>query len=434
MVETKTKSATRIMNINRNEKELTAERALTNGSGSATNSFRKWWGSLGPGIIIAAVIFGPSKMTITSKMGAVYGYSLIWVVAVAIFFLVIFTNMAARIGMATNQSLLTSIRNKWGNAVAIVVGLGVFFVTTSFQAGNSIGVGISIAEANSTSPVIWIVVFNMIGMSLLFFRKFYKVLEKLMIFLVALMLFAFFTTLFFVQPDVKQTAAGFIPSVVPGSLGLVIAFFASTFSIVGAFYQSYLVQERRKLNPGISTQHNSVTGIIILGLMSVIVMICAAAVLNRQGLKVSSASDMAKALEPLFGKYASTLFLIGLFGASFSSLVGNATIGGTLLGDAFGFGSQLTSKMVRVFIALVMIFGAIIAILFGKLPLELIVFAQSVTIFLVPFIGIAMFAISNDAKIMGEYKNSTAIKIFGALGLLILILLAVSNVNELFLK
>jgi Mn2+/Fe2+ NRAMP family transporter len=52
----------------------------------------------------------------------------------------------------------------------------------------------------------------------------------------------------------------------------------------------------------------------------------------------------------------------------------------------------------------------------------------------VPFIGIAMFAISNDAKIMGEHKNSTAVKIFGTLGLLIIILLAVSNVNELFLK
>jgi Mn2+/Fe2+ NRAMP family transporter len=143
---------------------------------------------------------------------------------------------------------------------------------------------------------------------------------------------------------------------------------------------------------------------------------------------------MARALEPLFGKYASILFLVGLFGASFSSLVGNATIGGTLLGDAFGFGSQLTSPIVRLFIALVMIIGAAIAIIFGRLPLQLIVFAQSVTIFLVPFIGLAMFFISNDEKIMGRYKNSQSVKIFAMLGLLALVLLAVSNVNELFLK
>ncbi len=395
---------------------------------------RSWLSALGPGIIIAAVIFGPSKMTITSKMGADYGYRLIWIVAAAIFFLIIYTNMAARIGLATKQSLLTSIRQKWGNIIAVAVGLGVFLVTTSFQAGNSIGVGISIAEANGSSPVTWIIVCNVLGMCLLFFRKFYRVLEKLMIFLVAVMLFAFVTTLFFVKPDVKQVAAGLVPSLVPGSLGLVIAFFASCFSVVGAFYQAYLVQERRKLTNVSTGNHNSVAGILMLGVMSVIVMICAAAVLNKQGIKVSSASDMAKALEPLFGSYASTLFLIGLFGASFSSLVGNATIGGTLLADALGFGSALSSGLVKLLIGLVMIFGATIAIIFGKIPLQLIVLAQSVTIFLVPFIGLAMFSISSDEKIMGKYRNSRAVNVFAILGLVILVALACSNMNELFLK
>jgi Mn2+/Fe2+ NRAMP family transporter len=374
-------------------------------------------------------------MTITSKLGAVYGYSLLWIVVVAIFFMTLFTTMSARIGVATRQSLLATIRQKWGKGAAIAVGLGVFLVTTSFQAGNSVGVGISIAEANGTSPVIWIVVFNAIGIALLFFRSFYKVLEKLMIFLVALMLFAFLTTLFLAKPSLAGVAGGLVPAVPAGSLGLVIAFTASCFSIVGAFYQSYLVQERLKLNPEIKeTNSNSITGICLLGLMSAIVLVCAAAVLHPQGIPVASASDMAKALEPLFGRYAATMFLTGLFGAAFSSLVGNASVGGTLLGDALGYGSQLSSRMVRYLIAGVMVIGAIIAIVFGKLPLELIVFAQSVTIFLVPFIGIAMYAIANDGRIMGAHKNGLGVKLAGGLGLLILILLAASNVKELFFK
>ncbi len=256
-----------------------------------------------------------------------------------------------------------------------------------------------------------------------------------MIFLVALMLFAFVTTLFFSRPSIAGIAGGFIPELPAGSTGLVIAFFASCFSIVGAFYQSYLVQERIKVNPEIREKRsNSLTGIIILGIMSAIVMICAAAVLNTKGIKVNNASDMARALEPLFGSAAATFFLVGLFGASFSSLVGNATVGGVLLGDALGKGSQLNSKPVKLLIALVMIFGAAIAIKFGKLPLELIVFAQSVTIFLVPFIGIAMYAISNDRKIMGTQANTSFTRILGAVGLLILLFLALSNVKELFFK
>jgi len=397
----------------------------------------RWLAMLGPGIITAALVFGPSKITITTKLGAVYGYSLLWIVVVAIFFMVIFTNMGARIGMANKTSLLTTIREHWGSKIAIVIGIGIFLVATSFQAGNSIGVGIALAEATGTSAKLWVVVFNVLGIVLLFFRGFYKTLEWLMITLVGLMLFSFLTTLFFANPDLSEVAKGFVPSVPFGSEGLIIAFMASCFSIVGAFYQSYLVQERRKVNPNgefEKTKDSSVTGILILGIMSAIVLICAAAVLKPQGIQVTSASEMAKALEPLFGVYAADLFLIGLFGASFSSLIGNATLGGTLLSDSLGYGSQLSGKVTRLLIGLVMVCGASIAIMFGKLPLQLIVFAQSITIFLVPFIGFSMYFIANKAKVMGEYKNTPTIRVFGAIGLLILLGLACYNVYDMFIK
>ena len=142
---------------------------------------------LGPGIITAALVFGPSKMTITSKLGAEYGYSMLWIVVVAIFFMLIFTNMGARIGLASPVSLLTAIRNKWGKVAGIAIGIGVFLVATSFQAGNAIGVGIAIAEATGTKTWAWILIFNFFGMALLFFRSFYKVLEKLNIAFVGIM-------------------------------------------------------------------------------------------------------------------------------------------------------------------------------------------------------------------------------------------------------
>ncbi len=398
-------------------------------------SLKNWLQSLAPGIITAALVFGPSKITIASKLGAVYGFDLLWVVVIAIFFMVVFTSMAARIGIATNQSLLATVKQKWGNKVAIAIGFGVFLVTASFQAGNSIGLGIALAELTHSSPVKWIIIFNGIAIGLLFFRSFYKVLEKLMLGLICLMLLAFLTTLFLSKPDITQVAAGFIPSIPSGSLALVTAFIASSFSIVAAFYQSYLIQERKRLQPaGTIIKDKSFTGIFILGLMTSIVMICASVVLHPQGIKVNNATDMAKAIEPLFGNYASTLFLCGLFGASFSALVGNSSLGGTVLGDALGYGSALHAKANRVIIALIMIIGATIAIVFGKLPLELIVFAQSVTILIVPFIGIAMYAIANDEKIMGVNKNSKAAKIWGAAGLLIIVVLAIESVRTMFFK
>lgn len=397
---------------------------------------KRWFLALAPGLVTAAIVFGPSKITITSKMGAMYGYDLLWVIVIAIFFMVVFTGIASRIALATSQSLLCTIRERFGRLASVLIGIGIFLVATSFQAGNSVGVGISVGEATSTSSTIWIVLFNLVGFVLLFFRDFYKVLERVMIGIVGLMLFAFLTTMFLAKPDVVGILRGFsMPSMPVGSLGLVIAFFASSFSIVGAFYQSYLVQARKRISPDLRQDgKNSLVGMIVLGLMSAVVMICAAAVLKPQGIAVEKASDMALALEPLFGSYASQLFLVGLFGASFSSLVGNATIGGSLLSDGMGFGSSLDSRTVKWLIALVMLVGGLIAIGFERPPLEIIVFAQSVTIFLVPFIGLFMYLISCDKQIMGNYVNRGFSKIAGLVGLILLVLLAGYNVNELFIK
>jgi Mn2+/Fe2+ NRAMP family transporter len=384
-------------------------------------------------MITAALVFGPSKVTITSKLGAQYGFDLLWIIVVAIFFMVIFTAMSSRIGMATDQSFLNIVKMKWGKPAAVATGVGVFLVCASFQAGNSIGIGISIAELTKSSPTPWIIAFNAFGISLLFFRSFYKVLEKIMIALIIVMLVAFMVTLFLSAPSLPQIAGGLVPAVPTGSLGLVIAFMASCFSIVGACYQSYLMQERRRIHPaGKQSSADSFPGILILGIMSAIVLICAAAVLHPKNLPVNSGSDMARVLEPLFGNYASAFFLIGLFGAAFSSLIGNASLGGTLMGDALGYGSSFNSTVVRSLIALIMIIGAVIAIMFGSLPIELMIFAQSITILVVPFIGIALYLIANDVAIMGTLKNSGATKVFAGLGLLVLFSLAIKNIQTLF--
>lgn len=403
-----------------------------------TSFTKKWLSILGPGIITAALVFGPSKITITSKMGADYGFELIWVIVVAAFFMMVFTNMGARIGAQNEDSLLRLIEKKFGKVISTIIGIGIFLVAVSFQSGNATGVALSISESTGSDPTIWIIAFTLIAILLLFFRSFYAVLEKFMLAMIIVMLLAFLSTAVMIQPSFTDLTKGLIPSIPTGSAGLIIAFTASCFSIVGAFYQSYLVQSRRKTS-GMAPLANkeilgSKIGILLLGVMSASVLICAANVLHPQGIKVNSASEMGKALEPLLGSNASHIFFIGLFGASFSSLVGNAVLGGSLLGDTFGFGNNLNNKVVKIFIVLIMAIGSLIAIMFGKAPLELIVFAQSITIFLVPFIGIIMFLIANDPAIMKEQVNRPITKSWAVLGLVVLITLALSNFYNLFIK
>lgn len=395
---------------------------------------RSWFHAIGPGIITAALVFGPSKMTITSQLGADYGYALLWIVVVAIFFMIIYTTMAARIGLATQQSLLSTIKQRWGKWIAVTIGGCVFLVTASFQAGNAAGTGISLSELSGVSPRVAIVLFSLLAAGLLFFRSFYKLLEIFMTVMVIVMLLSFVATLFLATPDWRAAFMGFRPSVPKGAEVLVIAFIASCFSIVGAFYQSYLVQENRRVSHlanQATAKDKSIAGMLILGFMSMTVMVCAASILHPAGISIQTASDMGSALEPLFGEQAADIFLIGLFAASFSSLVGNATVGGTLLADALGYGHHFSSRAVRVCIALVMLAGAIVSILFGRVPLQLIVLAQGVTVFIVPIIGIAMFLIARDKRIMGDAANSQMANVGGALGLLLIIFLAAAGIRSL---
>ncbi|MFO7823846.1 MAG: Nramp family divalent metal transporter [Cyclobacterium sp.] len=393
----------------------------------------RWIKSLGPGLITAALVFGPGSLTITSKLGAVYGYQLLWVILAAVVLMLTFTGMGARIGMASDASLISLFRKKWGNAAAWIAGFGLFFVTASFQAGNTVGAGLALSESLGGANAWWITGISLLAISLLFFKSFYKVLEKVMILMVAVMLVSFLLTLILAPPDWRQVFSGLAPSIPKGSFVLVIALVASSFSIAGAFYQSYLVQEKGwHTSQKREALTESFTGILVLGIISSMIMLSAATILYPKGVGVSSAGDMGLALAPVYGQFSFLVFMVGLFGASFSSLLGNASIGGTLLADALSLGRDLNSFSVKLLISLVIVIGAAVALIFGRLPLELIVFAQGITIFAVPFIGLGLFLIGNDKEIMGKLRNKKPSNVLGLFGLLVLLTLAVSNAVNLF--
>lgn len=390
----------------------------------------KWFG---PGLITAALVFGPGSLTITSSLGASFGYALLWIIPISAFFMAIFVCMSIRIGLSSNESLLFIIQKKWGYPVSVFIGISIFLVAASFQAGNSIGAGLAFSELTRTGITPWVALFAIVSISLLFFRSFYKILERMMLVLVFTMLLSFIGTLLIVRPSFSDIFSGMLPRLPDGSLLLSIALVASSFSVVGAFYQSYLVQEK-KWRPEQHSQavREGITGIAILGLIGTIILICAAAVLHPLNIAVTSAADMGQAIEPLFGRFAKTLFIAGLFGASFSSLIGNATLGGTLLSDALGFGNKLEQRKTRFFIMILMLLGAIIAITFREIPIDLIIFAQAITIFIVPFIGIVLFLTAQSPEVTAIHANSRWSKFWGIIGILILFGLSFRNVHLIF--
>ena len=154
-------------------------------------------------------------------------------------------------------------------------------------------------------------------------------------------------------------------------------------------------------------------------------MIAAAATLNPAGIAVSSPAALAQILEPI-GPWAVILFAIGLWCAAFSSMIGNSTIGGTMLAGVFkADGGGLSSLPVKICISLVIILGGIIAIVFGGVPIQLIITAQAVTILAVPLIGVVMVLLARHRD-RGTLRIGIPQLVLALIGLAFLVFLAVN--------
>jgi len=364
--------------------------------------------SLGPGFIIAAVVLGPGSITVASRIGSQYGYAFLWVIIFAAIFMVIYTSMGVRFGVSSNKSILQSIADNYGRWFAAIIGISAFLSASSFQFGNNLGIGIGMQGITGIDERVWPLIFTPLGMIMIFRAKnLYKVLEKLMMYMVMIMIVAFLFNLLLTKPDMVQLAKGFVPlSFSSENLDVVAALVGTTFALVGAIYQSYLVQNKNwnisNLRQGLNDTY---TGIFLLAFISILIIVASADVLHPYGIKVNSAAEMAMQLESLFGPYAKIIFSLGLCSAAFSSLIVNAIMGGGLLADGLGMGRSMNEKMPKIFTSVILLTGMSIAVFFKGNVIYALILAQASSILAVPLIAIGMFLILNNKKVMGTYRN-----------------------------
>ena len=379
--------------------------------------------SIGPGFIIAAVVLGPGSLTVASRVGSEHGYAFLWVIALAAVFMAIYTSMGVRFGVSNNKSILQSIADHYGRWFAVIIGISSFLSASSFQFGNNLGIGIGMQGITGIREHIWPLLFTPLGMMLVLWAKnLYKVLEKLMMVMVMLMILAFLFNLFLTKPVVGDLSKGFIPtSLSLKDMDVVAALMATTFALVGAIYQSYLVQNKRwktsKLKGGLNDTY---MGIFLLALISALIIITSAAALHPFGIKVNSAADMALQLEALFGGYSKVIFSLGLCAAAFSSLMVNAVMGGGLLADGLGLGHSMNEKVPRIFTSVILFTGMIVAVLFRGNVIYALIMAQASSILAVPLIALGMYLILNKKKVMGKYKNTTFQNVMAITGFILI--------------
>ena len=142
----------------------------------------RWLTRIGPAFVIAAVVLGPGSVTTMTKMGARYGYAMLWLPLLAGCLMAGFVTLFMRFGIGATKSYLQHCADTWGRWFAALCGLSMFYIDTAFQCGNNIGVATAAdsllapaAGGGARVPAwVWPVVFNAAALTFLFaFRRIY---------------------------------------------------------------------------------------------------------------------------------------------------------------------------------------------------------------------------------------------------------------------
>ena len=381
-----------------------------------------WIKDVGPGVLIAAAFIGPGTVTLCTIAGASYGYSLLWALLLSIIATIVLQEMALRIGLITNKGLAevirVSIKNKFINRLLILLILcSILIGNAAYEAGNITGASLGIIAIIGSETLNYIpLLIGFIAFIILYIGD-YKVLERSLIFLVITMSVSFMITAIMTKPDLFSLLDGlFMPKINSESLLVVLGLIGTTVVPYNLFLHSSLVKEKWNDISKLKTARiESFISIIIGGIVSMAIIITAASVSNDN---VKSVMDLAKGLEPLYGKFAIYFLGIGLFASGITSSITAPLAAAYVAKSCFGWSGSLKSLNFRIVWFFVLLIGVIVSLL--KLnPIEVIKFAQFSNSLLLPIVAILLFWLINNKTI---FKNSYSYKLQNILVIVIILI------------
>ncbi len=397
---------------------------------------------IGPGPLVAAAFIGPGTVTVCTLAGVGFGYALLWAMLLSIIATVVLQEMAARLGIISQKGLSEIIRSEIKNPVfktlAIILILSAIVIgNAAYEAGNISG-GVLGLETIVGNPNVYVaglsinllsIIIGLIAFILLYIGN-YKVIEKVLVALVILMSIAFLVTAIITKPSVLGVLKGaFIPKFPNASILTIIGLIGTTVVPYNLFLHASLVKEKWHRKEDLKfARKDTVIAVVLGGLVSMCIMISAASIQTQD---ISSAADLAKGLEPLFGSFAKYFLAIGLFAAGITSAITAPLAAAFVASGCLGWPAHMKAKTFRAVWVFILLVGVISSSL-GIKSIEIIKFAQVANGILLPVIAGFLIWVMNKQSVLGIYKNHIKQNIFGLIILGISILLSVATLSKIF--
>ena len=393
----------------------------------------KWLRDIGPGVLIAAAFIGPGTVTLCTIAGASFGYSLIWAIILSTFSTIVLQEMSLRIGLVTRMNLAEVIRNHikskiLNRFIVLLIISSILIGNTAYEAGNITGASLGISAIINYESINYIPVFIGLIAFVILYQGDYKILERSLVSLVIMMSISFFITAIMTKPDITDLLKGiFRPQVNSSNLIVVLGLIGTTVVPYNIFLHSSLVSEKwNSIDKLKVARIESFISIFLGGLVSLSIIITAASVYNQN---VTGVIDLARGLEPLYGKFAIYFLGLGLFASGITSSITAPLAAAYVAKSCFGWNNSLKNKRFRFVWFFILITGVIISMIEIN-PIEIIKFAQFSNSLLLPIIAIVLLWLINDENIIKKKFNYKYQNIFGFFIIIISLLLAIKGLTS----
>jgi Mn2+/Fe2+ NRAMP family transporter len=373
---------------------------------------------VGPGLITSNVDNDAGGISTYTQAGAQYGYALLWSLIPMTIALYVTEEMCARMGVITGKGLSDLIREEFGFRSTFFVMFTGFFVDLANVVAEFAGVAASM-QIFGVSKYIAVPLAAILVWSLVM-RGTYRQVE--IIFLVACLFYlTYVISAILAKPDWILAAKG----VVIPNLHFESGYLLTLTALVGttiAPWQFFYLQAgfvEKKVGP---RQYGQARADVLVGSISCMVIVffiivCTAATLHVHGqVNITDASEAAKALIPLAGKWAGLCFAFGLLNASLFAATILPLSTAHVICEGLGFEAGIDHKFgeARIFYGLytvLIVFGAGI-ILIPNVPLwKILIFSQVGNGIWLPVVVIFILLLVNRRDLMGEHVNTVTFNI-----------------------
>jgi Mn2+/Fe2+ NRAMP family transporter len=244
-------------------------------------------------------------------------------------------------------------------------------------------------------------------------RGSYKKVEKVFL-LMSVVFLGYIVSAFLSKPDWTAVAVGLVKPTLRFEHAFIFTLVAVIGTTISPYMQVYV--QSSVVDKGVTSDNYSETktdvwvGTAFAILIVFFIVVSTAATLHQAGIQITSAEDAAHALRPLAGRYAQTLFGIGLFGASMLAAGVLPLATAYSISEALGFekGVSRSFREAPIFLGtftFLVAFGAAIAVI-PNLPLiRVLLVTQVINGLLLPIVLFAILRLVNNRELMGTRVN-----------------------------